>query len=180
MTSPYRLYQFFLQSEDAVVGQYLRYFTFLPHDEIAALDDETAEHPERRAAQRALARAVVELVHGAAEAERAERASAALFGEEIAALDERDPARRLRRRALERRLPPGAGRRRALAGRRPGGHRAGPSRARPAGPSPRAAPTSTTAGRRDEARVLTAGDLLHDRYVVLRRGRRDYHLLRVG
>ena len=71
-----------------MVGAYLRFFTFLSHDEIAALDEETAAHPERRAAQRALARAVCELVHGADEVRRAERASEALFGEEIAALDE--------------------------------------------------------------------------------------------
>ena len=44
-TSPYQLYQFFLRSEDAVVGTYLRYFTFLPHEEILALDAATAEHP---------------------------------------------------------------------------------------------------------------------------------------
>ena len=53
---------------------------------IAALDAETSEHPERRAGQRALARAVVSLVHGEAEVTKCEEASAALFSEEIAAL----------------------------------------------------------------------------------------------
>ena len=63
-TSPYQLYQFFLRSEDAVVGTYLRYFTFLDHDAILALDEATASHPERREAQRELARQVCTLVHG--------------------------------------------------------------------------------------------------------------------
>ncbi len=63
-TSPYQLYQFFYRTEDSVVGAYLRYFTFLDHDTIRSLDAATAEHPERRAAQRALAREVCTLVHG--------------------------------------------------------------------------------------------------------------------
>jgi tyrosyl-tRNA synthetase len=88
-TSPYQLYQFFIRSEDSVVGTYLRYFTFLPHEDIVALDVSTAEHPERREAQRELARQVCTLVHGAEETRGAERAAAALFGEEVAELDER-------------------------------------------------------------------------------------------
>ncbi len=87
-TSPYQLYQFFLRTEDAVVGQYLRYFTFLPEDAIVALDEATTLRPERREAQRALARQVCSLVHGEADTERAEHAAAALFGEEVAVLDE--------------------------------------------------------------------------------------------
>jgi len=71
LTSPYRLYQFFLRSEDAVVGTYLRLFTFLPHDEIDALDHATADRPQERGAHRALARAVCELVHGENELRRA-------------------------------------------------------------------------------------------------------------
>jgi tyrosyl-tRNA synthetase len=87
-TSPYAFHQFFVRSEDAVVGLYLRYFTWLPQDEIEALDTATAERPERREAQKALAREVTALVHGADEAARAERAAAVLFTEEIASLDE--------------------------------------------------------------------------------------------
>jgi tyrosyl-tRNA synthetase len=88
-TSPYRFFQFFINTEDAVVGRYLRYFTWLSRDEIEALDKETAEHPERRAAQRALARSVTALVHGQAEAERAEQAAAALFTGDVRSMDER-------------------------------------------------------------------------------------------
>jgi tyrosyl-tRNA synthetase len=88
-TSPYQLYQFFLRSDDAMVGAYLRYFTFRSHEEILGLDEVTAEYPERRDAQRALARDMCTLVHGASETERAEYAAAALFSEDIAHLDER-------------------------------------------------------------------------------------------
>ncbi len=179
MTSPYRLYQFLLQSEDAVVGQYLRFFTFLPHDEIAALDEQTAEHPERRVAPRALARAVVELVHGAEEAERAERASAALFGEELGALDERtlldvfDDAPSSD--ASRQELVDGLSLVEAMVAT---GLVASRGEARRTIAQGGAYVNNLRQG--DEARVLTAGDLLHDRYLVLRRGRRDYHLLRIG
>ncbi|HEY1827358.1 MAG TPA: tyrosine--tRNA ligase, partial [Acidimicrobiales bacterium] len=87
-TSPFAIYQFLYNAEDSVVGALLRYYTFLDHAEITALDAETAEHPQRRAAQKALARAVVALVHGEAEVAKCEEASAALFTEDIASLSE--------------------------------------------------------------------------------------------
>jgi tyrosyl-tRNA synthetase len=87
-TSPYQLYQFFFRTEDTVVGAYLRHFTFLDHDAIRALDDVTTAHPERREAQRALAREVCRLVHGSSEATRAEAASMALYSGTLASLDE--------------------------------------------------------------------------------------------
>jgi tyrosyl-tRNA synthetase len=87
-TSPFALYQYFLRTEDAVAPAYLRFFTFLGHEEIAALDESTNAHPERREAQRVLARDVTALVHGDDEARRAERAAEALYTEDIAALDE--------------------------------------------------------------------------------------------
>ena len=87
-TSPYALYQFFLTAEDEVVGRYLRFLTFLDLEEITALEQATVERPQERAAQRALAGAVVELVHGPAARERAQEASRALFGGHVASLDE--------------------------------------------------------------------------------------------
>ena len=180
MTSPYRFYQFLLLSEDAVVGSYLRYFTFLSHQEIAALDQETADHPERRAAQRALAREVTTLVHGTDEVARAERASAALFGEEIATLDEQTlldvvddaPSSSASRQAL---LDPGLSLVDAMVS-------SGLASSKGEARRTIAQGGAYVNNRResDEARVLGPDDLLHDRYVVLRRGRRDYHLLRVG
>ena len=80
MMSPYAFYQFWLNAEDAKVGELLRIFTFLSREEIEALDEQTAEKPFLRAGQKALAEHVTTLVHGAAETERIKAASAALFG----------------------------------------------------------------------------------------------------
>jgi tyrosyl-tRNA synthetase len=87
-TSPYQFYQFFLRTDDAVAPDYLRYFTFLDHDEIRSLDESWANHPERRETQRELARQVCTLVHGQAETRRAEEAASALYSQEISSLDE--------------------------------------------------------------------------------------------
>jgi len=83
-TSPFRFYQFWLNTDDRDVVRYLKYFTFMPREEIEALARATETQPERREAQRALARAVTALVHGQEQVERAERAARVLFSEEIA------------------------------------------------------------------------------------------------
>lgn len=80
MMSPYAFYQFWLNVEDEKVGELLRIFTFLPRPEIEALEAAHAEKPFLRLGQKALAELVTSLVHGAAETERIQRASAALFG----------------------------------------------------------------------------------------------------
>jgi tyrosyl-tRNA synthetase len=87
-TSPYRFYQFFIQTADADVVTYLKYFTFLTHDEIRALEESLQREPEKRAAQQALAREVTRIVHGDIEVARAESATQALFGTSIRELDE--------------------------------------------------------------------------------------------
>ncbi|MFC6287763.1 tyrosine--tRNA ligase [Nocardioides sp. GCM10027113] len=80
MMSPYAFYQFWLNVEDEKVGELLRIFTFLSRAEIEELEALTAEKPFLRAGQRALAEHVTTLVHGAEETERIKAASAALFG----------------------------------------------------------------------------------------------------
>ncbi len=87
-TSPFTMYQFFLNTPDEQVVELIQFLTFLDHDRITELERLTAEQPQRREAQRALARAVTGLVHGDAEVAKCEEASAALFGEEIAGLSE--------------------------------------------------------------------------------------------
>jgi tyrosyl-tRNA synthetase len=82
-TSPFRFYQFWLNTDDRDVVRYLKVFTFMSREEIDALAQATAERPERREAQRALARAVTALVHGDDHVQRAERAAGVLFGEDI-------------------------------------------------------------------------------------------------
>ena len=176
-TSPYAMYQFFLNTPDEQVGQLLRYLTFLEHGEIESLDAETVGHPERRAGQRALAGAVVALVHGAAEVVRCEEASAALFGEEIAGLSEdmllavtQDaPTTQLTRQELadglmlvDALVRTGLTKSKGEARRTIDQGGAYVNNVRVA----------------DADRVLGPDDLLHDRYVVLRRGRRDVHIVR--
>ncbi|MGH3352861.1 MAG: tyrosine--tRNA ligase [Nocardioides sp.] len=80
MMSPYAFHQFWLNVEDAKVGEMLRVFTFLPREEIEALETQHAEKPFLRAAQKALADHMTTLVHGAGETEQAKQAAAALFG----------------------------------------------------------------------------------------------------
>jgi tyrosyl-tRNA synthetase len=79
-TSPYAFYQFWLGTEDADVGRYLRYYTLLSRLEIEALDAATASAPEQRAAQTALARDVTRRVHGDAALAAAEQVSTFFFG----------------------------------------------------------------------------------------------------
>ncbi len=88
LTSPFAFHQFFLTTDDAMVSQLLRALTFLSHDEILELEAATTNRPQERRAQRALADAVVTWVHGAEETAKANRAAAALFSEDIALLDE--------------------------------------------------------------------------------------------
>src|SRR5437763_4395208 len=64
LTSPFRFYQFWLNTDDRDAVRYLKFFTFMAREEIDALARATAEHPEKREAQRALARAVTAMVHG--------------------------------------------------------------------------------------------------------------------
>ena len=89
MTSPYAWYQYFVNTADADVIRYLRWFTFVSADELAELEQATAERPQHRAAQRRLAAEVTALVHGKAATEAAQHASRALFGQgELDRLDE--------------------------------------------------------------------------------------------
>jgi len=79
-TSPYKFYQFWLNVDDRDVGRYLRYFTLLPREEVEALDEATADRPEKREAQQALARVMTERVHGDTALRAAIEVSGFLFG----------------------------------------------------------------------------------------------------
>ena len=85
-TSPYSFYQFWLNSADADVVNYLKFFTFLEQAEIASLQQQTDTAPEQRAAQKRLAAEITALVHGADAVASAQRISDALFGGELSAL----------------------------------------------------------------------------------------------
>jgi tyrosyl-tRNA synthetase len=86
-TSAYQLYQFFISAPDDRVITWLNYLTFIATDDIKNIAIRMAEAPGKKEAQLTLARAVTELVHGQAALERAEKATQALFGTEIKELD---------------------------------------------------------------------------------------------
>ncbi|MDR7329267.1 tyrosine--tRNA ligase [Corynebacterium guangdongense] len=88
-TSPYSWYQYFINAGDSVVIDYLKWFTFLTREEIAELEKEVAERPFKREAQRRLAQEMTDLVHGREATTAVELASQALFGRaELTDLDE--------------------------------------------------------------------------------------------
>jgi tyrosyl-tRNA synthetase len=87
-TSPYRFYQFWLNTDDEDVVRYLKYFTWLSKDEIEGLAARTAEAPEQREGQRTLAREVTLMVHDQTAYDRAVQASEVLFGGDMSTLTE--------------------------------------------------------------------------------------------
>jgi len=176
-TSPYQFFQYWIRSSDAEVGTFLRRFTFLDHATIEALEQATAEHPERREAQRLLARELTAMVHGAGEAARAERAAAVLFSEEIVELDEDTLAAGLAD-------APSSG----IDAADLDGNltlvdaliRAGLASSRSEARRQLSGGGVSVNNRREPAdRPLTRADALHGRFVVLRRGRTQ-HTLVVG
>ena len=84
LTSPYKFYQFWINTDDRDVEKYLKLFTHLPEPEIDDLTSQQARQAAKRPAQRALAAAVTSLVHGADTLSGVQAASAILFGEEQA------------------------------------------------------------------------------------------------
>jgi tyrosyl-tRNA synthetase len=176
-TSPYAMYQFLFNSPDDVVGSYLRYFTFLSHEEIEALDAETADHPERRAAQRSLARAVVGMVHGDDEVKKAEAAADALFTDEITELTEEmllaatEDAPTTERPRAE--LADGLALVEALSNAELVASRSEARRTIEGG-----GVYVNNQRQSDLERQLGTPDLIHDRYILLRKGKREVHVLR--
>jgi tyrosyl-tRNA synthetase len=83
-TSDFQFFQFWLNTDDRDAAKYLKFFTFLNQDAIRALEAELAASPEKRVAQRELARQVTGLVRGPEAVTKAERASAILFGGSVA------------------------------------------------------------------------------------------------
>ena len=178
-TSPYALYQFFLSTEDADVGKNLRYFSFLDLEEITALEAETLSAPQQRAGQRALANAMIDLIHGESERLRAEQASAALFGGSIASLDAATLADVISE------VPHSELSQAALAATPllvdvlvSTGLVHSKSEARRA--IEQGGAFVNDLGRAGLDATLGPEDLLFDRYVVLRRGKRAYHIVAVS
>ncbi|MEU1962448.1 tyrosine--tRNA ligase [Nocardia sp. NPDC019304] len=102
MTSPYAWYQYFVNTADADVVRYLRWFTFLSREELDELERATAERPHAREAQRRLAAEMTSLVHGEDHTRAVQLASQALFGRgELRDLDEATLGAALREAAVD-------------------------------------------------------------------------------
>jgi tyrosyl-tRNA synthetase len=108
-TSTYKFYQFWIRTDDRDVIRYLKYFTFLGQEEIADLERQHVENPGARAAHKALAKEVTDLVHGPSTTAEALRASEILFGGDLEGLSETTfneivgevPTKRIQRNQLE-------------------------------------------------------------------------------
>jgi len=178
-TSPYRFYQFFINTEDSMVPAYLRKFTLLTAHEIDALEATHRSNPGAREAHKALAREVTSIVHGKTTCDDAVRASEIMFGGGLDGITEslfNDVSEEIPTRELERSRIEGPG-------------------------SPvvdllvhSGLCTSKGQARKDiegggiylnnrriqeAARAVVINDLLFGRYLLLRKGRRSYALLRV-
>lgn len=173
-TSPYRMFQFLLNVADDDVETLLRRLTTVPVTEVVALMERHQEQPAGRTAQRRLASEVTTLVHGAEVTAQVEAASAVLFGQPLSQLDE--PAFEL----LRSEVPAMAMPRSELVGKdlvdliaaTPLAKSKGEVRRGPAGYYVNQVPLT----ERDLA-VIGPDDLLHGRFVLLRRGRSAHHLV---
>ncbi|MDR3640916.1 MAG: tyrosine--tRNA ligase [Humidesulfovibrio sp.] len=183
LTSPYAFYQFWINTEDADVVKFLKYFTFLTQEDIAALEAEVARAPQERAAQKALAAQSTIMVHGEEELAKVLAATDALFGKgDLRALDhgtlaaalESAPAKDYAFAALpdlpqilvDLNLCPSKGQARK---------------------DIQAGAVSLNGDKvSDAARALTEDDFLgevnatHGAFVVLRKGKKNYGLVRLG
>ena len=90
MTTPYEMYQFFINAEDTKVIDYLKMLTFLSIEEIKELEKDHAEHPEYRNAHKALAKDVITFLHGEEEFNKAQKISESLFTDKVKELSATD------------------------------------------------------------------------------------------
>jgi tyrosyl-tRNA synthetase len=169
LTSPYAFYQYWLNVEDSEVGKLLRTFSFRSREEILALEAVTSERPAAREGQRSLASELTTLVHGSDETARVIAASRALFGQgALEELDERTLASALASvpgTSVSGALPPVV---ELLAD---SGLVASRSEARRAIGQGGAYLNNVKVT--DEGLVPSVSDLLHGRFLVLRRGKRN-------
>lgn len=171
-TSPYSFYQFWLNSADADVEHFLKVFTFLDLDTISTLMADLQEAPQLRGAQRALAREVTRLVHGDDALASAERITEALFAGELQTLTEQD-LEQLRLDGMDcTEVSPGDGLIAVLADAGLAPSR-GQARKLVMGNGVRL----NGEVQSDPEATLKFDDALHERFYLLRRGKKNWHLL---
>jgi tyrosyl-tRNA synthetase len=178
-TSPYAFHQFWLNATDADVIRLLKLYTFHDRERLEEIEAEHLKAPERRAAQRALADHMTELVHGAAALEQARRSAEALFSGDVAGLDAESLAQ------VFHDAPSSQHDKAALAGE--GAElvellvRAGvASSKRESRQLLESGAISVNGQRVALDQRLTDADLLHGSMALVRRGRKSWHVLRFG
>lgn len=172
-TSPYAFYQYWLNSTDADVVNFLRFFTFLELDEIDSLADTVRESPELRNAQIRLAEEVTELVHGRDALRSAQRITDCLFGGSVQALQEGDLGQ-LRLDGMGC-TEVAEGRVGLLAVLADSGLANSRGAARKLVQGGGVSVNGVKVG--DAGRELDFSDALHGKYYLLRRGKKHWHLL---
>jgi tyrosyl-tRNA synthetase len=169
LTTPYAFYQFWLNADDRDVVGFLKFFSFRTREEIEELEKATSDRPAARAAQRALAEELTTLVHGAEETSRVTAASRALFGQgELGELDARTLESALASvpsAVVTSPLPP------VVDLLVETGLASSKSEARRT--IAQGGAYLNNAKVADEAAAPAASDLLHGRFLVLRRGKRN-------
>ncbi len=179
-TSPYRFYQFFVNADDADVGKLLRTLTFLSQDEITALEAELQANPGARSAQKALAREMTKLVHGADALTAAVKASEILFGGPLDGVTEEifhDVVGEIPTKdfAAAKLAAPGVSLLDLLV-------HAGlcPSRGQAKKDLEGGGIYLNNLRLAEAGRMVTAADLLFGKFLLLRKGKRTYTVLKVG
>src|SRR5215813_5494363 len=179
LTSPYRFYQFWLNTDDRDVITYLKFFTWLSPEQISELENALRSAPEQRQAQKELARQVTTMLHGETELQKALRASEVLFGKEMSGLSVQEivdifadvPSTELAKSKLE---SDGftLGDALVLSGLAPS-----------KGEAKRLVQGGGVAmnNRRvdDVRRPISVSEFIEGRVLVLRKGARNYHLIRI-
>lgn len=173
-TSAYQFYQFWINTDDNDVIKFLKYFTFLTPEQIAELEAELKQAPEKRVAQRELAREVTRFVHGDEAVTAAENITRALFSGNIAELSEAELIE------ASQDMPTAV-----ITGQEETGlidllieTKAAPSR-RQARQDIESGAISVNGERVSSIdAVITAEQRLHGKFVVLRRGKKNYYLVR--
>jgi len=175
-TTPFHFYQFWLNTDDRDVVRYLKCFTFLSRQDIDSLERATRDQPEVREAQRALAREVTTLVHGAEQVGRAERAASVLFTDNLSAADVDDVLMVLADApSTEMALPDrGIALVELLATVKLVSSRSEATRLIKSG-----GVYVNNVRASDEKALLTPSDAIAGQVIVLRKGRRDQHVVRL-
>ena len=178
-TSPYRFYQFFINTEDSKVLDLMRFYTFLTQEEVAEYEVAVAENPHRREAQRRLAQETTRMVHGDTALAKAEQATAVLFGGSLDGLDSADiadifaevPSSSIAKSALE---GDGVGIVDLLANTTLATSK-GDARRSIKGGSINLNNVRLT----DGGKGITLNDAIEGQFIVLRKGKKKYHLVKV-